>query len=220
MQKYRYQTGFALCNSLGRCHAQLTAKSTASPMCYCKVFHLSCFSGTEVKSSLPAYLYHFGKNGQNTLFRSRFALCQTEPIDCDSLEQTLEKADNLCRSGEGKRVLPGVVFAVLRVLSKFLAEFARIQQFTSSKYKRLVLGFFFPGIRYCITETLLNCWTNLYTPLKSRGQAFLAQANIRDFFFLIPTIFPAVNQIAHIISCSVLPTHSPFSIVHMISYCA
>lgn len=104
--------------SFGHFHTQLTAKSTASPVCYCKVFYLSCFSGAEVKSSLLAYLYHFGKNGENTLFCFHFALCQTELIDCDSTEQTLQKAENPCRSGKEKRVLPGVVFAVLRALSK------------------------------------------------------------------------------------------------------
>lgn len=71
-----------------------------------------------MKSSSLAYLYHFGKNGENTLFHFHFALCQTELIDCDSSEQTLQKAENPCRCGEVERVLPGVVFAVLRVLSK------------------------------------------------------------------------------------------------------
>lgn len=68
-----------------------------------------------MKSSLLAGLYHFGKVWENTLFCFHFALCQTELIDCDSIEQTLQKAENPYRSGEGKRVLPGVVFAALSV---------------------------------------------------------------------------------------------------------
>lgn len=57
-----------------------------------------------------------------------------------------------CRSG-GKKILPSVVFAVLRVLSKYACR--NSAEFVSSKYK--VFYFFFPGTKYRIIETLLSC---------------------------------------------------------------